>query len=142
VIFLLDNLRVFCYITMSFDVNIIIVGLIFDMFGAVHLALPIFLRSKKQIELEMIPFPWSENPYIKAAFYEEKEYIKFGSLLLLAGFLGQFFGQLKSNVTINIGALTIFLAILIVYFFAFNKWLRLESNRKIPKEFKKKYGER
>ena len=120
------------------QVNIGVLGLIIDIFGAFWMALAILGQNKKQQELETTMF-WDGNPYLAAAKKENKIFTWTGFILLVLGFLLQLIGQLFYTL---VPMQTILLLLLVCLFgsFIFYLQVRKECAKNIPEEFKSKHG--
>lgn len=122
----------------SKEVNISVLGLIFDIVGAFWLAKAIIWRSKRQIELETTSF-YDSNPYQRQAQDEAKYYGWFGFILLSLGFMVQILGEII-YIKLKTWIILLFIAVLLSVGYFLNKFIKRRSSKNIPKEFKDKYG--
>lgn len=121
------------------EINLIVFGLILDMYGVFWLSKAIIWRSKRQIELETATF-FNSNPYLKQVQVEAKYYGWFGFTFLILGFLGQIFGQIVA-ITMKLNTVLVIIALLLIVGLIFNRLARKHINKNIPKEFREKHGD-
>lgn len=103
--------------------NWTVVGLVYDIVGAIFLAAAVFFNSPGKIAHQAGTY-WNSSPYAVRAFAEQTMDTRIGLMLLVIGFALQIVGQCTntSDGWVFVSLLMIILVIVAAYTFFARKW--------------------